>query len=260
MLYDLRDLFEYAVQGKDEELGHVHDFYFHDQRWEALYLIIDTGPWFLGEKTLAAIEGVEMPIQEDQLLPVDMTKEEVQGSPSIDVTQPISERQLAELHAHYNWAHLGGPIVQPPLAYVPPGALAEPEIKPPAAPAEDTQQPEPTPYLRSAREVMGYHVHARDGEIGHLESFLVNPQDWYLRYAIIDTRNWLPGRKVLVSPVWIEEIRWAEQTVYVELKKETIKNSPEYDPTQPVERGYEERLYRHYGRRGYWVEAEQEKA
>jgi hypothetical protein len=65
----------------------------------------------------------------------------------------------------------------------------------------------------------------------------------------------------LISPVWIEEIRWAEQEVYVELKQETIENSPAYDPNQPVKREYEELLYQHYGRRGYWVaEEKQDKA
>jgi uncharacterized protein YrrD len=256
MLYNLKDLFDYTVQGKDEEVGHVHDFYFHDQRWEALYLIIDTGPWFFGKKILAATEAVGVPIQEDSVLPVDLTKEQIQGSPAIDLTHPISDRQLAELHVYYNWTQVGSPVLEPKLAYLPPGALVESEIRP-SETAEKTEQPNPNPYLRSAREVMGYHINARDGEIGHVESFLINPQDWYLRYIIVDTRNWLPGHKVLISPVWIEDIRWAEQEVYVELKRETIKNSPEYDPTQPVERGYEERLYRHYGRRGYWTEEEQ---
>jgi hypothetical protein len=69
---------------------------------------------------------------------------------------------------------------------------------------------------------------------------------------VIDTRNWLPGRKVLVAPAWAEQVSWVERKVHVELGRETIKNSPEFDPSMPVNREYEARLYDFYGRPYYW--------
>jgi hypothetical protein len=108
------------------------------------------------------------------------------------------------------------------------------------------------PTLRSARDVMGYYIDATDGDIGHVEDFLLDDREWAIRYMIIDTRNSRPGKKVLVSPAWISRVSWPDSRVYVDLTKEGVKTAPEYDPDHPFEREHEDRLYQHYGRRNYW--------
>ena len=109
------------------------------------------------------------------------------------------------------------------------------------------------PHLRSAREVAGYHIQASDGSIGHVEDFIVDDATWDLCYLVVDTGNWLPGRKVLISPQWVvEPISWIESTVNVVLTREQVKESPVFDPTAPVNREYETRLYDYYGRPTYW--------
>ncbi len=69
---------------------------------------------------------------------------------------------------------------------------------------------------------------------------------------VVDTRNWLPGKKVLIAPGWIESIAWSQQTVTVDLERESIQHCPAYDPSQPLDREYEKRLHEHYGKDGYW--------
>jgi hypothetical protein len=108
------------------------------------------------------------------------------------------------------------------------------------------------PHLRSAKEVAGYHVHCTDGELGHVADFIIDDETWTLRYLVIDTSNWWFGKKVLVSPRWVQEVSWAKSMVYVDLPRDTIKNSPEWNPATPVNREYEERLYDYYGRPTYW--------
>ena len=110
------------------------------------------------------------------------------------------------------------------------------------------------PHLRSARVVSGYDIEAGDGEIGHFEDFFVSDVDWVVRYLLVDTRLWLPGRRVLISPQWIEQVDWAETAMHVDLTQAQIENSPEYDDQHPLRREYEIRLYRYYGFRGYWLE------
>jgi hypothetical protein len=107
--------------------------------------------------------------------------------------------------------------------------------------------------LRSAKEVTGYHIEALDGEVGHVEEFIMDDELWTLRYMVVDTQNWLPGRKVLVSPTWVKSLDWAEQKVTVELTCDAVKDSPKYDPRLPINRDYEERLYDFYGRPVYWA-------
>ncbi len=113
------------------------------------------------------------------------------------------------------------------------------------------EQPEKS-HVRSVKEVTGYHIQATDGEIGHVEEFILDDQAWTLRYLVVDTRNWLPGRKVLVAPAWVTSVNWANRNVGVDLTTGAIKNSPEYDPSAPVNREYEVRLYDFYGRPRYW--------
>jgi hypothetical protein len=110
------------------------------------------------------------------------------------------------------------------------------------------------PHLRSTQEVTGNHIQATDGEIGHVEDFIVDDETWAIRYLIIDTRNWWPGKKVLVSPQWIERVSWSESKVFVNLSRESIWQSPEYTEESLLTRDYESRLHRHYNRRGYWVD------
>ena len=104
---------------------------------------------------------------------------------------------------------------------------------------EEKEGGESDPHLRSTREVIGYHIQARDGETGHLEDLIVDDESWFIRYLVIDTRNWLPGRKVLVAPAWAEQVDWVARKIHLDLSRETIRNSPKYDPSMPVNREYE---------------------
>ena len=64
----------------------------------------------------------------------------------------------------------------------------------------DSRRNDDDPHLRSIEAVTGYHIHASDGEIGHVEDFLIEDADWSIRYLVVDTKNWWPGKKVLISP------------------------------------------------------------
>ena len=114
--------------------------------------------------------------------------------------------------------------------------------------------------LRSVKKVAGYHIEARDGRIGHVEGFIVDDEGrdtegWEIRYLIVHTRNWLPGKRVLiVAPRWAESISWKEKKVVIALAREVVEESPEYGPTTPVNRCYEEVLYDYYGRLKYWTD------
>jgi hypothetical protein len=69
---------------------------------------------------------------------------------------------------------------------------------------------------------------------------------------LVDTRNWLPGRKVLIAPQWITAVDWPERRVHVDLARHAVETSPEFDPTRPIARDYEDALHGHYGKPAYW--------
>jgi hypothetical protein len=110
------------------------------------------------------------------------------------------------------------------------------------------------PHLRSTSGVSGHHIQASDGEIGHVMDFIIDDETWAIRYLIVDTHNWWPGKRVLVSPQWIERVSWSERKVFVDLPRETIRQSPEYTEESLLTREYETRLHRHYKRPAYWVD------
>jgi len=177
---------------------------------------------------------------------------QVKESPPIEEDQPVSRRHEQRLLSHYHYHYWTGPLTWghhhiPSLAAVPNKSVApEPE-----------KIPEKAAHLRSAGEVDGYSVQAKDDGIGHVEDFLVDDADWRLRYVIVDTVNWLPGRKVLVATGWFKDVSWAKREVRVDLTRAQVKDSPEFRPGT-MNRRYEEQLFRHFGAEPYWEAQSQE--
>jgi hypothetical protein len=103
------------------------------------------------------------------------------------------------------------------------------------------------PHLRSLREVTGYKVSAIDGDFGEVDDFIADTNGWAIRYAVIDTRKWLPSPDVLLDTGWITGIDWSGGEVSVSLDKETIREAPKYERGDAVDAELEQRLRDHYG-------------
>jgi hypothetical protein len=259
MLRSLMQVRGYRLQAVDRELGTVEDFYFDDRQWCVRYMVVNTGHWLSDRKVLISPESIGEPDWDEMLVPVALTADQVEGSPPIDKAQPVSRENEANLAGYYGWQvywnppppmRTGLPATPPGLAGVGVGPL---DLRP-VAKAQGPDVPPAGPALRSAKEVKGYHIEATDGEIGHVQDFIVDTDEgWTLRYLVVDTRNWLPGgRKVLTAPLWARRIDWDNRLVHVDLSKDQIQNSPEFDPGEPVNREYEAKLYDYYGRPTYW--------
>jgi hypothetical protein len=94
-----------------------------------------------------------------------------------------------------------------------------------------------------------------DGEIGHIEEFVVDDETWIIRYLVVDTKNWWPGKRVLIATDWIDRISWEESKVFLDLTRDKIREAPEYTNDTLITREYEEIVHRHYNRAGYWFTA-----
>ena len=121
------------------------------------------------------------------------------------------------------------------------------------AAAERARHRNENPHLRSCNEVIGYHVHATDGDIGHVAEILVDERTWAVRYLVVDTSNWWVGHKVLIAPQWITGMSWSDQSVSVDLSRDRVKAAPAYESAGALNRQRELGLYEHYGRTGYWT-------
>jgi len=101
--------------------------------------------------------------------------------------------------------------------------------------------------LRSMNDLEGYTIRATDGLIGHVRDFYFDDKAWVIRYLIVDTGSWLSNRKVLISPIAIGQVNWADKALSVSLTKEQVKNSPNVDTDKPVSRQYEMEYFGYYG-------------
>ncbi len=249
MLRKAKDVKGYQLGARDGEIGRVKDFYFDDQNWTVRYLVADTNKWLPGRKVLIVPFALREFRDADHVLDVDLTRDQIKASPSIDEDLPVSRQFEVRYHQYYNWPFYW----QSPSVWGPDPFPLGP-VSTPAETEELTSKPSGDPHLQSTEATAAYHIHAHDGDVGHVEDFLIDDVDWRIRYLEIDTRNWLPGKKILLSPDWIGSIDWKESSVNVALTRDTIKGAPAYDPHKPVHREYEALLHDYYQRAPYWTE------
>lgn len=107
--------------------------------------------------------------------------------------------------------------------------------------------------LRSMNEQIRYRIQAKDGPLGHLDDFLLDDRTWMVRYAVVDTGEWLPGRQVLMPLAAIQSVDGESQTVHLTATQADIESAPDLQTDEPVSRQYEHYLHEHYRWQPYWV-------
>jgi hypothetical protein len=107
--------------------------------------------------------------------------------------------------------------------------------------------------VRTVKYILHYRILAPVGEIGSVSDLIVDDQELKLRYLVIDTGNWLPGKKVVLSTAWISSVAPERDTVVMNIEKKRIQEAPEYRPDADFSRDYEARLHDYYRFPYYWV-------
>jgi sporulation protein YlmC with PRC-barrel domain len=251
MMRNVKDLRGYVIRATDGVIGTVDDFYFDDQDWGIRYLVVDTGQWLSGRKVLISPMALGSPDWMIQELPVSLTKAQVKKSPDIDTQKPVSRQHEAEYSRYYGYPHYwGGAGLWGMGAY--PGSLtAQDTITEESSTGSQPPRTTGDCHLRCSNALIGYHVRAADGDIGHVDDLLVDDQTWAIRYLIVDTNRWWRGRRVLVAPRWVDDVSWFLTTVSVDLTRRAIKHAPPYDSEAQFDRQREQALHDHYDRLGY---------
>ena len=252
MITNAKNLKDLTIRATDGELGTVVQFYFDDDTWAIRYLMVETGGWLGGRQVLISPVSVVHTDWDAKRLDVALTKSQVEHSPNIDTHEPVSRQHEAAFLGYYGYpCYWGGPYLWGSAFY--PAGMTTSEAASVAAVADRIRKESPDSHLRSSEAVTGYRIEAVDGEIGHVDSFLMDDEAWAIRYLEVATRNWWPGQKVLVSPAWVERVSWTDSKVLVGLSRESIRNGPAYDDSTQITREYENRLHLHYGRPPYWL-------
>ena len=262
MLRNLSDLQNYAIRATDGDIGEVKDFYFDDQAWVIRYLVVETGSWLSSRKVLISPIATGHPDWQERILPASITREQVENSPDIDTDKPVSRQHEVEYLGYYAYPlYWGGSGIWGAGTYpnrMMPEFVSTPSAVEPQSDRVDGDAPvaqhsNDDVHLRSCKVVMGYHIHASDGEIGHVDGMLVDEETWAIRYLIVNTSNWWIGHHVLIAPDWIHDVSWVDETVSINVTRQQVKDSPPYDQSIQVDRMHEISVYKHYGNMAYWV-------
>ncbi len=245
MLDKAKILRGYKLHALDGEIGSVEEFYFDDKHWTVRYLVVDTGNWLMGREVLISPYAVTSVDRDLKTISVNLTKKQIEDSPPLETHKPVSRQFEDSYYAYYGWpSYWDGPYAWGSYSYASEAREHWNRVR--------RNEESGDRNLRSTKDVTGHHIQASDGEVGHVADFVIDDDSWTIRYLVIDTQNWWPGKMVLISPMWIESISWIEAKVFILMSREEVRKSPEYTENALLTRGYETLLHQHYNSDGYW--------
>jgi uncharacterized protein YrrD len=245
MLIKIKTLKGYRLDSKDGVVGKVKEFYFDDKHWTVRYLVADTGNWLTGRQVLISPIALTFINKEDELIGINLTQKQIENSPSLDSDKPVSKQFELDYHDYYGWPNYwSGSNNWGDYPFI----VRESRKRNVSSQNKKTWDPN----LRSSNFITGQKIQATDGEIGNIDDFIIDDETWTIRYLVIDTSSWWAGKKVLVSPQWIDHVSWDDLSVFVNLSRESILQSPEYSEENLLTRDYETQLHRYYNRDVYW--------
>ncbi len=224
MLRSIQQLYGDKLGASDGEIGHVKDFYFDDKNWAICYVVVDAGSWLAGRQVLISPHSLGRLDQAEKILRVNLTRKQIEDSPSILTHKPVSRQYEEEYYRYYGWpCYWQGDGLWGMSGF--PIATLPTQPFPDKLPAAHRLHPGPTDaHLRSAQAVNGYHIKASDGTIGHVCDFMMDAQSWAIRQLVVKTGHRFSGKEVLVSTKNVDRISYEDSTVFVDLTSEAVEH------------------------------------
>ena len=259
MLHAVNDLLGFTMGATDSEIGEITDVYFDDEHWTLRYMVVATGRWLRGRKVLISPMSVRGISWDDSVIDLAISQQQIRDSPGIDTDKPVSRQHEIAFYNHYGYPNYwegSNPwgLGTYPLPWV--GASAEAGLSLAQSVDDvvrrrrsDCEHSSGDCHLRSSNEVIGYEAMATDGPVGTIGGFLFDDSDWAIHHAVVATGKWLYGRQVLLAPASIVGVSWFEHEVYVNVTREAIEASPEYDPALSATSEQDAAPDHHRGRR-----------
>jgi hypothetical protein len=230
-----------ALRGLDADVGRVKDFFIDERSWAVRYLVADTGNWLRERRVLLSPHALRAVQAADHVIPVDLTRQQIEASPPMESDEPLSKQWEDAYHRYFGWPGYwagsptmvgGGPI----LGMVPPVV----DLR-----REDHPDDGTDPHLLSSDDLIGHRINSLDGDIGHLADVIISDDTWSVAYIEIDTGSWL-GRKTLIARDWLERVSWSREVVQVHLHREAIRAAPVMPANGGISAEYEVALHQHY--------------
>lgn len=224
MLQNIKRLYGNRLNASDGNIGKIEDFYFDDQFWNIRYIVAETGTWLNERQVLISPFSIERLDSEDEVLIVNLTKKQIEDSPSIETHRPVSRQFETEYYTYYGWPYywsgdgilgLGGN----PVLY----AISAEQRE-----MNEEQHLRNDTHLRSTLAVAGYEIEASDGPIGRVVDFLVHEKTWAIQELVVEAGHWYSGKEILIPINKVKSISFDESKIHVYLTKEDIEKTGEH--------------------------------
>ena len=232
MLRMVTGLRGFALRATDGEIGKVCDLYFDDREWKIRYMVVDTGGWLTGRQVLISPFSIAEPKWREAVISVRLTKHQVEQSPPVDAHRPLTRRHEKELAAHYRWPSWWGGTGAALVAVW--ATLADGNVE---------EQNQEDSRLSSMKAVIKYRIADANGPMAYVDDFMLDCDQWIIRYVVVKTGRFLSGRKALIATDWIQALDWRKSLVHVDITRLEMDRSPLFDDSLPMDRHMEKKLY-----------------
>jgi uncharacterized protein YrrD len=224
MLKNIAEIYGHRLAASDGDIGHVKDFYFDDKTWVVRYLIADTGSWLAGRQVLLSPHALGRFDEDAEVMQVNLTKKQIEHSPSIETHKPVSRQYEVEYYNYYGWpAYWNGGAMW--------GLGGYPVMLPPS---RDEMQAKlhhhrEDKHLQSTLAIKGFAIEAVDGAVGHVTGLMIDDQSWAVVELVIKTGLWFFQKEILLSSEKVERISYEDSAIYVKATKADLQHTAEYD-------------------------------
>jgi hypothetical protein len=244
MLSLLRNLTGGKVLVGNQTIGAVGDLFFDNRDWTVRFILLRVGSWFRQKSIL---------ITPDQINSIEWMKTGAFITVNQDVIEKnprIDQDRFALYQWPYYWTGAGVLGIASTSDISKWGITPDSKFK--LIPKRSSLEKRKAINIQSVNGTLDYHIKTRDTDVGYLEDFIVSDEDWKIRYLVVDTQLLLPERLILLSSEWVQSISWDHLIVHFDIPEEQLINSPVYSPKSNITREYEERLWSHFQKPGYW--------
>ena len=213
MLRSIKQLYGDKLSAVDGEIGHVKDFYFDDQNWAIRYLVVDTGTWLTGRQVLISPHSRDGLAASGKLVRANLTRQQIQNSPTIEAHKPVSRQFEEEYFRYYNWqGYWQGDGLW--------GVSAFPIMEPPpessvTTSAGGTLETGEDAHLRSAKAVTGYLLKRGEETVGHVSDFMIDAESWAIGQFAVKTGHRFSGKEILIATKLVQRMSYEESIVYL---------------------------------------------
>jgi hypothetical protein len=112
-----------------------------------------------------------------------------------------------------------------------------------AMPADVWKYRESMAFAAASVDVSGFEVVGPEGSIGTVDKA---SNDVRVNYIVVDTGEWLSGRKVILPAVTVERIDASARKVFIDRTKDEIRSAPEFHPNDLRSAKFEDALTGYY--------------